>query len=136
MLYITVTREAGKVVAAKVEDNSCDGKAENRNDWKSFEAAKEIAAVLGSDYIATDAGEYVYPRYDVVELPKLGQDCSYTFNGDYYPCGKIASISKSLKVIKTTDGSKFYRVRETSCWKLNGTWALVQGHINKRNPEF
>lgn len=111
-------------------------KVENRNDWHTFEAAKEVAAALGPKYVATDAGGGVSPRYDVQELPQIGDKVSYAFNGDYYPCGVIASISKSLKVITTDEGHKFYRKRETGCWKYDGTWSLVQGHISRLNPEF
>jgi len=97
---------------------------------------KKFAAALGEGYIATDAGEYVSPRYDVIDLPKIGAEVSYAFNGDYYPCGKIASISKSFKLITTTEGQKFYRRGESGCWKYNKTWSLVPGHISKLNPEF
>jgi hypothetical protein len=76
------------------------------------------------------------PRYDVIQLPKVGDDCSYAFNGDYYPCGQVKSISKSLKIIVTTEGQKFYRRGETGTWKYNKTWSLVKGHISKLNPEF
>lgn len=139
MLYVHVIREAGKVTRAKVaneRDESERRAAETRNDWRTFEAAQEVAAALGPNYIATDAGQHVSPRYDVIELPKVGDKVSYAFNGDYYPCGEIASISKSLKLITTTEGRKFYRQRQTGCWKYNGTWSLVQGHISKQNPEF
>jgi hypothetical protein len=139
MLYVHVIREAGKVTRAKVaneRDESERRTAESRWDWKTFEAAQEVAAALGQGYIATDAGHGVSPRYDVIELPKVGDKVSYAFNGDYYPCGEIASISKTLKCITTTEGRKFYRVRQTGCWKSDGTWSLVSGHISKQNPEF
>lgn len=148
MLYVMVTRSEGKVVnaAPATELQVREGRGtvgrkhgigiESRNDWHTFEAAKEVAAALGPDYIATDAGEWVSPRYDVIELPKVGAPVSYAFNGDSYPCGEIASISKSLKLIVTTEGQKFYRVRETGCWKYNRTWSLQSGHVYKQNPEF
>lgn len=110
--------------------------AENRNDWRTFEAAKEVAALLGDGYIATDAGSHVSPRYDVIKLPKVGDNVSYAFNGDWYPCGVITAISKSLKVISTSEGKKFYRVRETGCWKNAATWSLISGHHYKQNPSF
>ena len=135
MLYINVTRENGKAVSAQVlDDYNVD--AETRNDWRTFEAAKEVAAVLGSGYIATDAGSHVSPRYDVCQLPKIGDKVSYAFNGDSYPCGIITAISKSLKVISTSEGKKFYRVRESGCRKNAGTWSLVNGHHYKQNPSF
>lgn len=135
MLSVNVVRENGKVIkAVTLEDFSPN--AENRNDCKTFDEAKEVAAALGSDYIATDAGEWTSPRYDVQKLPQIGGKVSYAFNGDYYPCGVITAISKSLKIISTSEGRKFYRVRETGSWRNAGTWSLVQGHISKLNPEF
>lgn len=109
---------------------------ETRNDWRTFDDAKEIAALLGPNYIAIDNGTHVSPRYDVIKLPQVGDKVSYAFNGDYYPCGEIASISKSLRLIATTEGQKFYRRGETGVWKYNQTWALVAGHVSKLNPEF
>ena len=140
MLYFIVTRYTdGKIIRAEVADEAARkgvGSVETRNDWKTFEAAKEVAAALGPKFIATDAGSHVSPRYDVQELPQVGDKVSYAFNGDYYPCGVIVSISKSLKVIVTSEGQKFYRKRETGSWKYNGTWSLVSGHISRLNPEF
>jgi len=142
MLHIKVIRSIdNKVISAEdVTDKSKSlPQYESRWDWKTFEAAQEVAAALGPDYIATDAGTHVSPRFDVQKLPKIGEDVSCAFNGDYYPCGKIVSISKSLRVIVAEEqGHKraFYRVRNTGSWRNNGTWFLVSGHINKRNPEF
>lgn len=112
---------------------------ENRNDWKTFEAAKHVAAHL-KGHIATDAGSHVSPRYDVIKLPQVGDKVSYGFNGDCYPCGTIKSISKSLRLITTEDEGKgrrtFYRVRETGMWRNDGTWCLIPGHVSKLNPSF
>jgi len=30
----------------------------------------------------------------------------------------------------------FYRKRQTDVWKADGIWSLVDGHINRLNPEF
>lgn len=147
MLYVDIIRnkEDGSIISARVPSKTelkdyhqtrSFRRFESRNDWHTFEAAKEVAAALGPDYIATDAGQWVSPRYDVIDLPKVGAKVSYAFNGDYYPCGEIVSISKSLKLIVTSEGQKFYRVRETGCWKYNRTWSLVPGHVSKQNPEF
>lgn len=141
MLYITVTRTEGKVTAASVHETP-NPVCETRNNWKTFDDAKEVAAALGEGFIATDAGSNVSPRYDVQCLPKVGDDVSYAFNGDSYPCGKIVSISKSLKVIVTKDEAKgegvkkFYRVRETGTWRNAGTWSLISGHHYTQNPSF
>lgn len=141
MLYVhIIARLNGKPVEARIADESerCQLTTENRNDWKSFEAAEAIAKALGEGYIAVDAGAHVSPRYDVIELPKVGDDVSYGFNGDYYPCGKIIYISRgpNYRKIVTDDGSVFWRLRKTGSWKKDQTWSLVQGVINKRNPEF
>ena len=118
-----------------------------RHDFGSFADAQAVAdelngfpslniAPFGDKYIAIDCGRCVSPRYDVVEKPAKGDKVSYAFNGDYYPCGEITSISKTLKRIKTTTGATFYRVRQTGSWKMNKTWSLVAGHHDKRNPSF
>jgi hypothetical protein len=136
MLYVLVERKNNKITRAVVVEGRAGSAAETRNDWRTFEAAKEVAVALGPQYIATDAGSHVSPRYDVIALPKVGDEASYAFNGDSYPCGKIVRISKSLKLIVTTEGQKFYRVRETGCWKYNRTWSLTAGHVYKQNPSF
>lgn len=113
---------------------------QNRNDWRSFEEAELIADQVtrftGKRFIPIDCGPNVYPQFDVIECPTIGDDTSYTFNGDYYPCGKITSISKSLKLIRTSDGKAFYRRKRTGAWLYRGTWALVPGTIRRWNPEF
>lgn len=126
---------------------------ENRNDWKSYAAAEEVATALNKkagkvQYIATDSGPYVSPRYDVMELPKVGDAVSYAFNGDYYPCGKIKSMSPGPGFRRIVAGPDFTgkdRVFWRRCqngeavggaWVNAGTWSLVPGTIEKRNPEF
>jgi len=140
MLYIVVTRYAdGSIIGANVAtEQECRtlGSIESRWDWKSFEAAQEVAAALGLDYHATDAGNGVSPRYDVQRLPQVGDAVSCAFNGDSYPCGTITKISASKRVIQTSEGRTFYRVRKSGCWKHAGTWSLVQGHVYKQNPSF
>ncbi len=144
MLYVNTVRSFGKLIAARVIEND-DEKlwpdTESRWDWKSLTTAQEVADKLNEKagelrYIATDAGVHVSPRYDVIELPKVGDKVSYAFNGDYYPCGVVTKISKTLRKISTSEGRDFYRVRQTGCWKNNGTWSLVPGHISRLNPEF
>ena len=112
----------------------------DRHDLTSYGQAADVAFFLteqtGRLHIATDAGEWMYPRYDVIEAPKVGDKVSYAFNGDYYPCGEIVSISESLKVIKTSTGKRFYRRKLTGAWINNGTWCLIPGHVSRLNPEF
>jgi hypothetical protein len=118
-----------------------------RGDFETMEQAEYIADCLNNlhrnksqrgvrNYLAIDNGAYCSPRYDVIELPQVGDDVSYGFNGDSYPCGQIKSISKSLKVITTTGGEKFYRRKQTGTWKMHKTWSLMKGHHNDRNPHF
>lgn len=111
-----------------------------RHDFKSMDQAGEIAKsateVMGKLYLPVDAGSGVWPRFDVIEAPAVGDDVSYAFNGDYYPCGQIKSISPSFFLITTTEGQKFYRRRESACWKYNGVWSMVDGHREELNPSF
>jgi hypothetical protein len=113
---------------------------ESFHDLKSFEGACLLALSLseesGLDYIGIDRGEWVWPQYGVILAPRVGEDVSYTFNGDYYPCGQIKSISKSLKLVTTTTGRKFYRRRLTGSWINDNTWTLISGYVSKRNPSF
>lgn len=109
---------------------------------ESFEAAEELAALMTEDrgtlWLATDSGRGVWPRYRVMEAPKVGDAVSMGFNGDYYPEGEIASISKTYYAITTTTGKTFRRVKKTGSWKLpNGNpFCLVPGHRREWNREF
>lgn len=145
MITIDATRSFGKLVSAKIVTPNpgldlTPLNYENRNDWKTYEAAQEVATVLGPDYIATDAGAHVSPRYDVQALPKVGAEVSYAFNGDSYPCGKIKSISAAPHRLITVDDNgrvrKFWRRRLSGSWVMDQTWSLVQGHVSKTNPSF
>lgn len=116
---------------------------ECRWDWRSraFADVEELAAKVtkftGKTHVAVDAGEHVTPRYDIIKMFEVGDLVSYGFNGDWYPCGKIAAISPSLKVISTTDGSRFHRKGQSAAWKKDGrTWTLARGVIDERNPSF
>ena len=110
-----------------------------RHDFKTFEQAQEVADAAsifeGVDYIATDAGEWCYPRYDVIKAPQVLDPVSYAFNGDAYPCGYIKTISKTMKKITTTDGHTFYRYKQSGSW-MRKCWYMVSGHIEERNPHF
>lgn len=112
---------------------------ENRNDFRTFERAKEVSemANLAAEgrYIPTDAGPSVSPRYDVVRAYEVGEKVSISFNGDAYPAGEIVRISASGRVITTTD-RKFYRVGLSGSWRSEGTWFLARGHFSKQNPHL
>ena len=111
----------------------------SRHDFKTFEQAQEVADAAsrfeGVDYIATDAGDGCYPRFDVIKAPAHSDAVSYYFNGDSYPCGYIKTISKTLKKITTTEGQVFYRRGNTGSWKMK-CWSMIDGHHNDRNPHF
>ena len=111
----------------------------NRNDMPNIEYAQMIAAgastFTGKPYIAIDSGPDVAPRFNVIRAPAVGDDVSMAFNGDYYPVGKILKISKSLKLVTTSSGRKFYRCGTSGAW-LNGYFALIQGTVSRLNPEF
>lgn len=148
MLSIQVERDTtGKAIKATALP-AFDQHAENRNHWRTFEAAQEVAALLGDGYIATDSGPHVSPRFDVIDLPKVGAEVSYTFNGDYYPCGTVKSISAGpdfRRIVAGPDFSGKDRVFWRRCrdgkpiggaWVNDKTWSLIPGHISKLNPEF
>ena len=154
MINVKTMRDSrGRLLTAKVVDSAPEH--ENRNDWKTMAAAEEVARVLnqfadGFDrYLATDAGPHVSPRYDVIALPKVGDAVSYSFNGDSYPCGHVISVSAGPNfrriVAHEPRGGKhvgevrehvFWRRRKTGSWIMDGTWSLVAGHVDKRNPSF
>lgn len=143
MIYIHVS-PTGVVlaVADRHQPHPTDGtRWECRWEWRTFAMAKERAAqakaLTGADYMAFDNGPSMSPRYDIMVKPAVGNAVSYGFNGDYYPDGEIARISESLRVITTTTGKKYYRQGESGRWvQTGGTWSLVQGHHDERNPCF
>lgn len=112
----------------------------NRNDFCSLAHAELVAlqatALTGRLHIATDAGAYVSPRYDVIEAPKVGEPVSQGFNGDYYPAGVITKVSKSLRRIETSEGLVFFRRGSSATWLNGRTWSMVSGHVSARNPSF
>ena len=115
---------------------------EQLSDWdiKDFEHAtqhaKELTGAEGVPYIPVDKGPYTSPQYSVTILPRIGDKVSYAFNGDSYPDGYVVKVSKTHKVITTSTGNRYYRLRQTSSWKMHKTWTLVNGHYDKRNPHI
>jgi hypothetical protein len=114
-------------------------KYENRCDWKDLAAAEVIAKAAtefhGVPYVATDAGDHCHPRYSVVQVPRVGDEVSYSFNGDTYPDGTVVSVSKTFKVVKTQHNT-YYRQGTTGSWKHSGMWCLLNGHRKERNPHL
>lgn len=107
-----------------------------RHSFKSFEETTRVADAAsnfaGIDYIPTESNGY----FEVVVAPKVNDPVSYAFNGDYYPCGYIKSVSKTMKKITTTDGGVFYRKRNSGTWLKHKTWSLIDGHHSELNPHF
>lgn len=141
MLYFTLNanNEVTKVSSTYAEASTG---AVSRWDFDSFAKAEQIAAgatkVTGELHVAVDSGPYVSPRFDVVRAPAVGDKVSYGFNGDYYPDGVIVSVGSGVQmVVKTSTGQTYRRRRQTGSWRqAGGTWSLVQGHIDERNPSF
>jgi len=121
----------------------------NYQDAELIKAAKEKA---GGNYqiiekrerreliaFNNDQGTYSEPKptYIVYKMPEVGAQISYGFNGDWYPCGEIAKISKTFKKITSSTGETFYRRACGTAWALpGGTWSMTKGHHNCRNPHF
>lgn len=114
---------------------------QTRNDWPTLNHAEVVASELNAHagelrYLATDAGPGQWPRYDVIEAPRAGDEISYAYNGDYYPDGEIVKVSDSLRVVYSSTGSKYWRRRATGTWLKDGMWCLVKGHRSERNPHL
>ena len=137
---LNFTYADGKLVAVGTE---CSREAINRNDFTCINTARTVAseatALTGRLHIGIDKGGHTSPRFDVIEAPAVGADVSYAFNGDYYPAGKITRVSPTLAQVATDRGYVFYRNGgpDSGRWaRAGGTWTMVGGNIDRRNPEF
>lgn len=135
---LAVTHEGG--TNARELAASLEGDYVSSWDFKTWETVIDVAEqatkLTGELFIPINRGPGYSPRFDVVRAPAIGDEASYGFNGDYYPCGHIVKISPTLKKIETDTGHVFYRRKQTAMWLNRGMWALVRGHIDERNPEF
>lgn len=111
--------------------------------WRAAqEFAKECTVAFGYLFLAADRGASTWPRYCVVEAPRLGEEVSKYFNGDAYPCGKIVKVSRPpfCRRVETDKGYVFHRAglgATSATWKLaGGTWSMVPGIRNDYNREF
>lgn len=107
----------------------------------SYENAVEVAAHLtattGKFHIGIDYGEWVSPRFNVIEFSiKAGDLVSMGFNGDYYPEGKVAKVSADKRIVTLENGKRFFRRRLSAAWVHDKTWSLVPGTRDERNPSF
>jgi hypothetical protein len=115
----------------------------SRGDIGSFSYAFTLAALLtekfkseGRTFLASDAGPYTSPRFDVIEAPKVGDLVSKSFNGDTYPEGVITKITPKWQ-ITTSTGVKFRRVKDSAGWRATGgTWWMTGGHHYEQNPHI
>lgn len=108
----------------------------------TFERAQSVAARLNSErpgtvWLPVDRGSHVSPQFTVIQFTiKVGDEVSMGFNGDYYPQGKVARVSKDYKIVTLENGKRFFRRKQTESWKFDGTWGLVRGVFDERNPSF
>ena len=146
MIYVLLNgqKEAFGVAAsleeAKTATSNSINTFESRNDWTSKEQvdalAQQLTVATGKLFLGLDNGRHISPRYDIYKGPAVGDVVSMGFNGDYYPCGKITTISKTMKRIVTDKGEVFYRKGNSGRWVNNGTFVMVPGEHNERNPSF
>lgn len=142
MLFLKLDAKGEVVEVSDNAKNCVRPEWQSRWDWKSLEQVQKLAASAtkstGKLHIGIDNGPCISPRYDVVQAPAVGDPVSYGFNGDYYPDGNIVHITEgTLRIIKTDTGSTYYRRKQSGSWKKEGgTWSLVAGHIDERNPHF
>lgn len=134
--------------AGEVIDLADEFPKEDRKEWtmgrdcKDMQEAATLAGAatisLSRLFLPVDRGSHVHPRYDVIEAPRVGDEVSYGFNGDYYPDGVITKIGgTACSRIYTSTGSVYNRRRQSASWiKRGGTWSMVKGHRNERNPSF
>lgn len=133
-----------------------EGFVVDRNSLKSRLDASVLASACNKAagenlYTWVDYGSNVSPRYDVVQVPRVGDEVSYAFNGDSYPCGKVTKVSHfkaygggvSCRRVEAQEGEGdqlrthiFWRLGDTASWRKDKTWSLVQGHHYKQNPSF
>ena len=145
MLYFLLNPDYSAIAAVSAQYPGNGSRFVNRNDFATLAVDEAVAAevnalpmvkLAGATYIATDAGDYCSPRYDVICAPKVGDPISYAFNGDCYPDGHIEKISDSLRIVTSTTGNKYWRRKATGAWLKGGMWSMVAGHIDERNPHF
>ena len=146
--YVADVNDSGVTPARRKEIAAAGGRIETRNDWPTLEHARRAAEVAmhatGEEFFAVDNGPHMSPRFDIARMPQIGDEVSRGFNGDYYPEGKITHNSPSRAVIKTSTSEKFTRrkrgaksVKNSAVWRdRGGTFTLIRGHHDKRNPHF
>lgn len=140
MLYVKVVNGLPVEITKELtEANRGDKSWQNRWDWKSSDEVQRLASYITAMTGRTHLPSHTpgtSPSYDVIEAPMVGDPVSYGFNGDYYPCGTIVKITKGWRVTTST-GKVFNRFKKTAGWRMvGGTWGMVAGHHDERNPHF
>lgn len=98
--------------------------------YDEFKGEKDTLMIISSTNIRG------VTTFKVHVKPKIGDKVSYAFNGDCTPCGEIEKISPTMKKITTTTGHTFYNKKGTASWVMHGTWYMVNGHYEERNPHI
>lgn len=135
--HSTYRKLAVKFGHDRVESENC-----RHHNWERVvylaQAATSIYAMRGKQdvFLPVDHGTNSSSRFSVCVAPKIGSPVSRGYNGDYTPEGEITKISKSYRRVETSTGCVFYRKHKTATWKASGTWSMVGGHHNDRNPSF
>lgn len=110
---------------------------ESNADRRTEDEAKKIAelatALTGNVWIS---GNSSTGNFQIIEAPKIGDDVSEGFNGDYDYVGTITAITPTWR-ITTSTGVKFSRVKNSLGWKrVHSNTSMIHGIINARNPHF
>lgn len=144
MLYFKRNAD-GKIEGISDDHQHGDGWETARHTCKTMAEAEALTAEVnaqfgerGDIFLACDKGSHTWPRYDVIRAPKVGTPVSYSFNGDSYPDGHITKVGgTNCSRVYTDTGSVYNRRRQSASWiKRGGTWSLIQGHVDERNPSF
>ena len=143
MLYFPIKADKVTAIAQDISQYQRENETWiSRHDIRGMDHAGKIAyqaSILTKKlHLPVDEGSNVWPRFDVIEAPRVGQPISYAFNGDYYPCGEIATISGAplIRRITSTTGKVFWRRHQSAAWIYDGTWSMVSGHRSELNPSF
>jgi len=94
------------------------------------------ANLKGEGYTVADNGLNVWPRFEVIEAPKVGDAVCAKLGGDLRSDGEIVSVSPSLKVIRTSTGSVYRRRRSSAVWLRDRHARMVIGEAARLDSEF
>lgn len=144
MFFFRIVNDTVASISCNLTAEQCkDPSWISRHDITSLDHATQIASQAnamvgaGTILIPVDNGEHCWPRYDVVEAPRVGAPVSRVINGDYRPDGEIVRISgKHSRIVTTSTGRRYYRRRLSAVWIADKCYSMVAGHINRINLEF